>query len=506
MSRNKREPIKLNNPVVDHLATAGRKRRAKLEDMSKSQRKTKRRNDLRPNVPTVEVAIDDLKPGKNRTRKTTRVQVDHLKRSLERYGWVIPIPINTGFEIVAGHSLIAAAKELQMKSVSAVVVDHLAPHEQEMFAIALNRAGETGEWDFGGLKQAFERFVGENEDLADTLFDDDEIDGILHDDAYEGLDEEADSIPPLPEVPTTRRGDVWLAGDHVVGCGDARDADYLADLLNGELASAAFIDAPYNVPIAGHVTGSKRHREFVMAAGEMSRDEFFKFLGDTHKALRSVIAPGGVVFSCMDWRSEHLLRVAVERVGFDVINLVVWVKTNGGMGSLYRSSHELIVVMANPGAPIINNVQLGARGRNRLNTWTYPGGSSLGSTTRDELESHSTPKNPEMVQDALEDVTHRGGVVIDSFLGSGTTLIAAARSGRRFRGGDLDPGYVDVALMRWMRETGGMPVLRATGETFDEVKARRQNENPDPAPRSDVHKLISSTFDADDDEHDLPMV
>ncbi|MFT3810530.1 MAG: DNA methyltransferase [Micropepsaceae bacterium] len=497
--------------LSEHFAAKGRKRRATLASRAGAERKSPPRNDLRPKLDYVDVAVAALKPSPRHTRKVTQLQVARLKRSIEAFGVVMPILIAEDRTIIAGHAVRAAAKALGLATLPCVIAGHLKPIEQEKLAIAINRAGETGTWDFEALKDVLEDLIEEGDDLSDTLFEDAELDGLLLEDAdaldLEDGDDGAEIPPEKPAFVTSAPGDIWVLGRHLVGCGDARDGAFLAELMGTELAEMAFLDAPYNVPIKGHVTGADHHPEFVMAAGEMSRDAFFTFLGKSHRALKRHVKPGGIVFSCMDWRSIHILMAAAEKAGYAVANLVVWNKTNAGLGSFYRSQHELILVLRVPGARSINNIQLGKNGRYRTNVWTYPGGSSLGSETRAGLTSHSTPKNPAMVEDAIEDVTTRTGIVMDSFLGGGTTLIAAERSGRRFRGGDLDPGYVDVALLRWMAETGGMPVLRDTGETFEAVRARRMAGGGAPRATHDLPRISSRGRDTereprvlDDDE------
>ena len=332
-----------DDAIVAHLTETGRKRREKLREISSAQRPTERRNDLRPELRLIELPLDQLKPAPQRARKTTRAQVERLKRSIAHYGLVMPILVSANQEIVVGHAVAEAARELGLATIAAIAVDHLTPTQQRALAIALNRVGETGSWDFDQLKTTLEALEAEGEDLADTLFDDAELDGILHDDFDDAIGSEEPAEPPRPEAPVTLLGDVWDLGPHVVGCGDARDASYLAQLMGAETAQAAFVDPPYNVPIDGHVSGTGRHREFVMGSGEMSRDEFFRFLGESHMTLRTVMAPGAVVFSCMDWRGVHVLRAAAERAGFEILNLAVWAKSNAGMGSLYRSAHELIL-------------------------------------------------------------------------------------------------------------------------------------------------------------------
>jgi DNA modification methylase len=454
--------------VADHVLRRGRVRREAMEELVAAEGIKPGLNDLYPDLAIVMLPIGELAAARRKVRKQGKRLHTALKRSLARFGWVMPILIDGEKRIVAGHGLIAAARELGLESVPCIIVTHLKPHELEMLSVALNRAGELGEWDFEVLKDVFDDYVLRGEDLADSLFVESEITVILDDD--EGPKPEA----PLevPEVATSQLGDVWILGPHLVACCDARDTAFLLALMGDELAQVAFIDCPYRVKIQGFVT-KKAHREFVMGSAEdWTDEEFFAFLHAIHRTLIAMMAPGGVAFSCMDWRSDHILRAAGEAAGFELINKVVWSK-NPANGGLYRSAHEMILVLKVPGAEIINNNLNSRTGRYRSNVWTYPSGASTDAEMREGLKSHSTPKNPTMVKDALEDCSRRGQVAIDLCLGGGTTLIAAERSGRRFRGCELDPTYIDVSLLRWMRETGGMPILQATGETFEEVRARR---------------------------------
>ena len=237
--------------------------------------------------------------------------------------------------------------------------------------------------------------------------------------------------------------------------------------MNGASAQVAFTDPPYNVAISGFVVGKGRHREFAFASGEMAKPEFTSFLAEALDGVAGAMMDGAVAFVCMDWRHIDELLTAIGAVGLTVINLCVWAKTNPGMGSLYRSQHELVFVLKKGDAPHVNNVELGAKGRSRSNVWTYRGMSSFGSERDELLGSHPTVKPTLLVADAIKDVSHRGDLVFDPFLGSGTTLIAAHRTGRRCYGVELDALYVDVIVRRWQAETGRSAVLEATGETFE---------------------------------------
>jgi DNA modification methylase len=246
--------------------------------------------------------------------------------------------------------------------------------------------------------------------------------------------------------------------------------------MQGDPAACLILtDEPYNVPISGHVTGGQ-HREFAMASGEMSDAEFLAFNEAWMAAVLPGLCDGGIFCTFIDWRGLPTVHLAAVKVGLVPQNLIVWAKTNAGMGSLYRSQHELLPLFKNGSAPHTNNVELGKRGRWRSNVWTYPGASSLGSDARRGLKDHPPVKPTAMLEDALLDLTNRGDIVIDPFLGSGSTLIAADKTGRVCRGVELDPLYVDVIVRRYEAATGAPAVLVETGETFEALAARRALE------------------------------
>jgi DNA modification methylase len=264
----------------------------------------------------------------------------------------------------------------------------------------------------------------------------------------------------VPASPRTKVGDIWLLGDHAVGCGDSRDLEFLQAVVgDGAQIDAAFLDPPYNVRINGHANARGRHREFAMASGEMSGESFQAFLTQALEAAAKVSRDGAVHFVAMDWRHMDPLLTAGRNIYGALLNLCVWNKSNAGMGSLYRSKHELIFVYRVGAAAHFNAVELGRHGRNRTNVWDYASVNTFGGSRRHDLALHPTVKPTALVADAIQDVTRRGDLVLDSFLGSGTTLIACERSGRRFRGLDIDPAYVDVAIDRWAIMTGGTPQL-----------------------------------------------
>ena len=289
-----------------------------------------------------------------------------------------------------------------------------------------------------------------------TGFASDEIDVVLK--AANDPDDEV--IPAVPAMPRTKAGDIWVLGDHRIGCGDGRDVEFLKRLV-GEGASidAAFLDPPYNVKINGNANAKGRHREFAMASGEMSDDQFRTFLTETLGAAAEVSRDGAIHYVCMDWRHMEDVLAIGQLIYDDLLNICVWNKSSAGMGSLYRSKHEMVFVYRVGAGPHANMVELGRHGRNRTNVWDYPSVNSMAGSRREDLALHPTVKPVAMVADAYQDVTKRGDLVFDMFLGSGTSLIAAERTGRRFRGCDIDPAYVDVAVQRWRQLTGQAPIL-----------------------------------------------
>jgi DNA modification methylase len=248
--------------------------------------------------------------------------------------------------------------------------------------------------------------------------------------------------------------------------------------MRTDVARLVLTDEPFNVAIGGHVTGGD-HREFVMASGEMTDSQFLDFNQKWMDAVLPHLVDGAILGTFIDWRGLPIAHAAATGLGLTPLNLVVWAKTNAGMGSLYRSQHELLPLFKKGAASNVNNISLGKRGRHRTNLWTYPGASSFGSDARKGLQDHPTVKPTAMLQDALIDLTNRGEIVLDPFLGSGSTLIAAENTGRVCRGIELDPLYVDVIIRRYEAETGAAVVLADSGETFEKVAARRRHDQSD---------------------------
>jgi DNA modification methylase len=384
-----------------------------------------------------------LKPRARNPRTHTAKQIRQIQASIKEFGFINPVLIDGTNGIIAGHGRVEAAKLVGMHDVPTVRVDHLTPTQIRAYVIADNKLAENAGWDRELLTLELQELSVElNFDVTVTGFETAEID-LLIEEFSEDTSDEADELPEIDRsIPAvTRLGDCWRIGDHFLLCGDALKVDSYDQLLGGSKAQLIFTDPPYNVAIAGNVSGlgRNRHREFAMASGEMSIIEFTKFLETTFKRLVAYSSNGSIHFICMDWRHMREVLEAAEAPYSELKNLCVWSKTNAGMGSLYRSQHEF--VFKNGTRPHINNVELGRFGRNRTNVWNYAGASSFGSTRDTELAMHPTVKPLSLVADAILDCSKRGGIVLDAFAGSGTTLIAAEKTGRRGYGIELDPHY-----------------------------------------------------------------
>jgi DNA modification methylase len=448
-----------------------------------------RRNDLLPELQIREVSVGSLREAQRKVRKLDPEHVERLVSSIARFGFTVPILIS-GDEVLDGHARLAAARALGLERVPALDCRHLDPIEARTLRLAVNRLAEKGAWDLDELRIEMGALADLEVDLDATGFSLEEQDIILLDPLDAALDAEDEDEPPeLPKLPISRLGDLWSLGEHRVLCGNSLDLLTYETLLAGAKVQAVLTDPPYNVKIKGNVSGlgKKVHSEFVMASGELDTADWQKFLGVLMERLRDVTEPGAVIFAFMDWRSIHLLVMAGEAAGLTVINMIVWYKQSGGMGGLYRSAHELIGVFCNGSTPATNNVALGKHGRDRTNVWSVPGANRRGSSASEMLHLHATPKPVELCVDALLDVTNRGDLVLDAFLGSGTTLIAAEQCSRHCYGIELDPRFVDVTLERWMKLTGREPILAETDETFSEVAARRRAEQA-AAPFSDTRE------------------
>ncbi|MEE4185175.1 MAG: DNA methyltransferase [Gammaproteobacteria bacterium] len=408
----------------------------------------------------------------NNARTHSPRQIAQIAASIQRFGFLNPVLIDRDGVVIAGHGRVAAATMLELEQIPTVCIDQLSPAEVRAYRLADNKLAELAGWDSELLALEFQGLsdLELDFDLTLTGFEAPVIDGFLQS-ASADPEPEDEPLPAGPAV--TQLGDRWDIGQHRLVCGDARDPATYAALLGTDTAQLVFTDPPYNVPIDGHVSGlgDVKHREFSMAAGEMSPAEFTAFLQATFAQLAAVSQAGAIHYVCMDWRHLSEVLAAGNAVYTELKNLCVWAKTNGGMGSLYRSQHELICVFKVGTAAHINNVELGRHGRYRTNLWSYPGMNAFGAERDAELALHPTVKPVALVADAILDCSERGGWVLDAFAGSGTTLLAAERTGRRGAGIELDPLYCDVIVRRMMAL--GLEATHASGSTFDQLAAER---------------------------------
>lgn len=379
--------------------------------------------------------------------------------------------------ILGGHARVEAAQKLGMTKVPTLRLSEMSEADKRAYAIADNKLAENAGWDLKLLKAEFEFLTDLEFDFDATItgFDEPEIEGLLHSGAEKEQKATADDAwVELGSGPScTQPGDVWHIGAHRLICGDALAPETYAQLMGEGQASMVFADPPYNVPIQGHVSGlgQARHREFAMASGEMSSEAFQRFLFDVFTLLARHSVDGSIHFHCMDWRHVSEMMTAGMGAYTELKNLCVWAKNNGGMGSLYRSAHEMVFVFKSGRAPHINNVELGKNGRYRTNVWSYAGANSFGRGRDQDLADHPTIKPVGLVKDAILDCSRRGDIVLDPFAGSGTTLLAAHRTGRRGYGIEIDPIYCDVIIRR-LRERAGLEATLA-GLSFDQVVAER---------------------------------
>jgi DNA modification methylase len=430
-----------------------------------------------PSLAIQYVSPDRLRPYPGNARTHSRKQLKLIENSIKRFGFTNPILVTDDFEVVAGHGRLQAAKSLGMQLVPVVALSSLSEADKKALRIADNRIAELSNWDRDIL-------AIEYQGLEDLQFDDIEVTGFSLGEIDTILDEASEKRPvgpgPEDDLPVvaalvSRKGDLWILGSHRLLCGDARsDGDY-ARLLEGKSADLVLTDPPWNVRIDGNVSGlgKVRHDEFAMASGEMSEAEFTDFLSIFLGCAKTHSRGGAILFVFMDWRHLFELTCAGRQQDLVLKNLVVWAKDNAGMGTFYRSKHELVFVFKNPDGGHINTFELGQHGRYRTNVWEYAGVNTFRAARLDELAMHPTVKPVAMLADAIRDVTKRSAIVLDPFAGSGSTLIAAEKTGRQARCIEFEPKYCDVIVRRWQAYTGKAATFEGTELTFEDFEGAR---------------------------------
>jgi DNA modification methylase len=429
-----------------------------------------------------QIPIRRLRPNPANSHTHSKKQIAQLARGIERFGFIVPVVVDEDLVIQAGHGRVEAGKTLRLKTVPTIIVSGLSEAERRAYLLADNKLAERAGWDRPLLAAELSELVplleeaGLSVDL--TGFEAPEIDALMGD-LVDPERDPLDEVPGLAKQAVSRRGDLWQLGSHRLLCGDARSETDLRRLTGRQSAAMVFTDPPYNVQISSvQGRGRIRHREFIAASGELSRAEFTQFLIDALRLAAEHSTNGAIHFVFMDWRHTQELLSAGKQIYPEHKNTIVWVKTTPGQGTFYKSQHELIFVFKVGNAPHINNFELGQHGRTRSNVWTYAGANTFRRGRLDELALHPTVKPVALIADAMRDCSRRGDIVLDPFTGSGTTILAAERVGRRAYGLEIVPLYVDVAVRRWQAFTKRDALLKETGQTFDEVAETRTAAAP----------------------------
>jgi DNA modification methylase len=424
--------------------------------------------------PTNELTVDSRNP-----RLHSKKQVRQIAASIEAFGFNVPVLIDAGSKVIAGHGRLLACELLGIKEVPTIRLEHLSETQLRAYVVADNKLTENATWNESLLAEQLKTLSEVELDfkLEAIGFEMGEIEGMVEGlvTATKGKQDPADAIPESSSTqPVTRSGDLWTLGGHRVYCGNALDDSSYQKLMSGQRAALVFTDPPYNVPIDGYTSGFGRvhHREFAMASGEMTAAEFTDFLKRAFTCLVAATREGTLHYVCMDWHHLNEILAAAQSVYSEIKSLCVWIKENAGMGSLYRSQHELVFVFKYGRGTHRNNIQLGQYGRFRTNVWRYPSVTSSSRCSEEAMlrENHPTIKPTALIADAVLDASARRDIVLDPFLGSGTTVIACQRTGRFCYGIELDPLYVDTAIRRWQAFTGESAVHEQTGRSFRELE------------------------------------
>ena len=423
--------------------------------------------------------VSDLALDPRNPRQHSQKQINQIADSIREFGFVMPVVVDDNHQVVIGHGRVLAAKRLGMTKVPVIELHHLTKAQLKALRIADNKLALNASWDERLLAESFleikELDVELDLGLTGFAFPEIEIiiDGLTADRAAPELEDASTGVP------VCRAGDLWRCGDHLILCGDATSEASFEALMGEKPARMVFTDPPYNLKIDGPVSGKgkTKHREFAQGSGEMSPEEFKNFLITTCLLLAKYSADGSIHYVCMDWRHSADLLAAGEQAYSELKNIAVWVKSNAGLGSLYRSRHEFVFVFKNGKAAHVNNIELGKYGRHRTNVWEYDSASVRARKGDNLLALHPTAKPIDLVMDAMRDCSKPGDVVLDAFLGSGTTLLAAERTGRICRGIELDPGYVDTAIRRWQNMTGREAVRSSDGKLFRDIEAEQEQDN-----------------------------
>ena len=419
--------------------------------------------------------LDDVIPYAGNPRKHPEKQIVQLMASIEHFGFVMPLLVDEQGELICGHARLEAARRLGMTNVPVLIAQFWSKAQVKAYRLADNQLAQAACWDEALLRIEIAGIIELDETPIEILgWSTGEIDVLLDGGGIgeDGADPD-DEIPKFPEHPVAQSGDLWLLGRHRLLCASSLEPTSWERLMAGQVAAMILTDAPYNVRVNGHVSGGGQHAEFAMASGEMTEAEFIVFNATYLRSMVAHLKDGGIAMAFMDHHHLFELMTAARQTGLKHLNLCVWSKTNGGMGSLYRSQHELVLVLKHGSAPHTNAVELGRHGRYRTNVWSCAGANAFGATRDTDLADHPTVKPVALLAEAIRDVTRHGEIVIDAFSGSGSTILACERSRRTGYAVEIEPKYIDVAIRRWEKMTGRKAVLETTGQTFDEIAEER---------------------------------
>lgn len=394
-------------------------------------------------------------------RKHYRKQLQKIINAIKKFGFTNPLLVDKQLRIIAGELRLLAAKELGMKQIPVIILEDLTDEEAEAIRILDNRIAEDSEWNYANLQEAIEnlgKFDISFEDLGFETVDYDKI--FLNSDSEESevKNSEQETADWLDANIPKRANlwDLWRLGDNFILCANSLLQKAFEILMQGELAQIVITDPPYNCKVNGHVCGlgKVKHNEFAMASGEMTEAEFAEFISGFMQHLVKFSSDGSLHYIFMDWRNINILLNQGKKHYTELKDIAIWDKGQGGMGSMYRSQHEMIPIFKNGKAKHQNHIQLGKYGRYRTNVWDYPGVRAINPEALELLKFHPTPKNVAMLHSILLDASSKNDIVLDCFGGSGSTLLAAERCKRRARLIEIDPRYVDVCIYRWEKETG----------------------------------------------------
>jgi DNA modification methylase len=422
--------------------------------------------------------IGDLKPYAGNARKHSKRQVRQLAKSMDMFGFTQPILINEDMMVLAGHGRLEAAQLRGMTEVPTIMLPDMSEAETRAYILADNRLAELATWDDNQLGIELNLLVEINFEFEATGFDTPDVDRLF---SNTPPAEERVNLPEPDAPAVSRLGDLWAIGEHRILCADSQEAASFDRLLDGERAQMVFTDPPFNVSMRRYASGhggAKLHREFEMASGDMTEAQFTYFLTIVLKHAAAFSLSGSIHYVCIDWKHMGEMLAAGRVAYTELKNLAVWAKTNFGLGSFYRSQHELVFVFKSGTGKHINNFGMGAKGRTRSNLWTYAGANGFRKGRREDLGDHPTVKPVQMVADAILDCSKPNGLILDAFCGSGSTLLAAEQTKRRGYAIEIDAAYVDVAIRRLEKATGQEARLD-TGETFAMVAKRRLAEKED---------------------------